>query len=108
MVKSCREGDRLRVCLCGEIDHYAAEVLRADIEGLLLDERIKHLLFDFSRVTFMDSSGIGMIIGRYKTMMNRKGTVSACALCKETERLFRMAGLHRIIMIEQETGADEK
>lgn len=108
MVESCKEGDRLKIRLRGDVDHCAAEMLRKDIEELLLDESIGHLLLDFSHVTFMDSSGIGMIIGRYKTMMQRKGTVGACGLCAETERLFRMAGLHRIIAIEQESRTDGK
>lgn len=108
MMEACREGERLRICLKGELDHCSAETLRMDIERLLCDEGIRHLLFDFSKVTFMDSSGIGMIIGRYKTMTRRKGRVSACALREETRRLFQMAGLHRIIEIEQEMETSEK
>ena len=108
MMEAFREGERLRVCLIGELDHCSAEVLRKDIEQYLCDEGIRHLLFDFSRVTFMDSSGVGMIIGRYKTMMRRKGRVSAYALGEETGKLFRMAGLHRIIAVEQEMETGEK
>ena len=108
MMMAQKEGNRLKVCLSGELDHCAAEGMRNSIERMLQDKSIRHLLFDFSQVTFMDSSGIGMIIGRYKTMMRRKGSVSACALREETERLFRMAGLHRIIAIEQENETDEK
>ena len=48
----------------------------------------------------MDSSGVGLIIGRYKTMKEKNGTVSATGMKPPIERLFRMAGLHRIISIE--------
>lgn len=100
MIKSCKTGDQLTVCLQGEIDHCVSEALRESIETLLCDQRIRHLVLDFSGVTFMDSSGIGMIIGRYKTMLRRNGKVSARSLKPGIERLFRMAGLHRIIEIE--------
>lgn len=101
MIKSCKTGDQLTVCLQGEIDHCVSEALRESIETLLNDKSIEHLVFDFSDVSFMDSSGIGMIIGRYKTMLRRNGRVSARAIEPGIERLFRMAGLHRIIEIEK-------
>ena len=47
----------------------------------------------------MDSSGVGMIIGRYKTMKARGGSVHACGLHPPVDRLFHLAGLHRIIAI---------
>ena len=107
MIASCKNGDGLKVYLQGEIDHAATEELRESIEKLLADEDVRHLILDFSRVTFMDSSGIGMIIGRYKTMMRKHGRISACAMTPGIERLFRMAGLHRIIDIEQEDNEQE-
>ena len=87
-----RDKDRLRVFLAGEIDHCAAEGMRARIEQQLTDLSIRELWLDFSQVTFMDSSGIGMVIGRYKTMAARGGTVVACGLHPPVDRLFRMAG----------------
>ena len=48
----------------------------------------------------MDSSGVAMIIGRYKTMAARGGRVTACGLMPPVDRLFRLAGLHRIIAVE--------
>ncbi len=103
-----REKDALRVLLVGEIDHCAAEGLRAQIEQRLTDPSIRELLLDFSQVTFMDSSGIGMVIGRYKTMAARGGSVVACGLHPPVDRMFRMAGLHRIIRETAEGGRDER
>ena len=102
-----RDKDRLRVFLAGEIDHCAAEGMSARIEQQLTDLSILELWLDFSQVTFMDSSGIGMVIGRYKTMAARGGTVVACGLHPPVDRLFRMAGLHRIIREMAEGGRDE-
>ena len=100
-------GERLTVYLNGEIDHCCAERLRKEIETHLRDRSVQKLLLDFSHVTFMDSSGIGMLIGRYKTMAERGGSVSARGMQPSVSRLFRMAGLHRIIA-EQESESEEK
>lgn len=107
MVKSRKNGDQLIVYLSGEIDHCAADALRGDIEHLLRDEAILRLLFSFEDVSFMDSSGVGMIIGRYKTMQARGGSVGAFGLHPPVDRLFRLAGLHRIIA-QEDTGRQEE
>lgn len=102
-----KSGESLIVYLTGEIDHCCAERLRKEIEIHLRDSSIQKLLLDFSHVTFMDSSGIGMLIGRYKTMAQRGGSVSARGMQPSVGRLFRMAGLHRIIA-EQKPESEEK
>lgn len=99
MLKSERTGDRLSVYLSGEIDHCTASALREEIEALIKNAEIRRLHFDFTDVRFMDSSGVGMIIGRYKTMKARGGSVSAGGLRPPVDRLFHLAGLHRIISI---------
>ena len=100
MMKTKRRQDTLIVPLSGEIDHCSAQQLREELEALLRDPAIRHLILDFTAVSFMDSSGIGMIIGRYKTMKARGGRVSAMGLHPPVDRLFHMAGLHRIIGLE--------
>lgn len=107
MIKSKKNGDQLIVYLSGEIDHCAADQLRSEIEALLEDSRIRRLLLNFEDVSFMDSSGVGMIIGRYKTMHARGGTVGAYGLHPPVDRLFRLAGLHRIIA-QEDTGRQEE
>ena len=107
MVRSGKNGDQLIVYLSGEIDHCTADKLRGEIETLLGDARIRRLVLDFENVGFMDSSGVGMIIGRYKTMRERGGSVSACGMKPTLEKLFRMAGLHRIIAQEEPGRQDE-
>lgn len=99
MLKSKKRGDTLTVYLIGEIDHCSATILRQELETLLKDPSIRRLHLDFSEVSFIDSSAIGMIIGRYKTMLSKGGEVTAASLSGPVERLFRMGGLHRIIPI---------
>ena len=98
---SQENGSRLIVYLFGEIDHHSAQSLRIQIESMIHRTQAKHLTLDFSNVSFMDSSGVGMIIGRYRTMSSAGGLMSARGLHSTVERLFRMAGLHRIIAIEE-------
>lgn len=100
MTRTKQDGNRLTVFLEGEIDHYSAQPLREEIEFLIRKQEIKQLVFDFSMVTLMDSSGVGMIIGRYKTMTARGGQVIAAGLHPPVDRLFHLAGLHRIIAVE--------
>jgi len=107
MLKSARSGNCLSVYLSGEIDHCAASVLRNEIEERIRDPRVHCLHLDFTNVSFIDSSGVGMIIGRYKTMTAKGGSVSAGGLSESVERLFRLAGLHRIISITAAGGQHE-
>ncbi len=100
MLKTKQNGRTLTVFLAGEVDHCASLTMRTEIEEQLKNRNIDRLILDFSDVTFMDSSGVGMIIGRYKTMTARGGHVTACGLHPPVDRLFHMAGLHRIIDVE--------
>ncbi len=99
MLSAKREGERLTVYLSGEIDHCAAAEWRRQIETSIAEEKTSELRLDFGNVSFMDSSGVGMIIGRYKTMKALGGRVTACQLTPPVDRLFHLAGLHRIIDI---------
>lgn len=101
MISFKRNGNELTVFLHGEIDHRAVEGMRRQIDTMLEKSKPHHLRFDFSDVTFMDSSGIGMMIGRYKKVMSWHGSVSACGFNETMDRLFTMAGLHRIITVER-------
>ena len=100
LIQSEWDGDRLTVYLDGEIDHFASVHLREDIEAELKRRPVSQLVLDFSDVRFMDSSGVGMIIGRYKTMKAHGGSVYAQGLHPPIDRLFHLAGLHRIIAIK--------
>jgi len=99
--------DALTVYLSGEIDHCAAQRLKDELEALIQKSKDKPVVLDFSDVTFMDSSGVGMLIGRYKTKRAFGGGLYAGGMHAAVERLYRMAGLHRIIpIIEEERKAE--
>ena len=93
------EEDCLVVEIAGEIDHHKATDFRERIEREYERAGVRNIRLDMSRVTFMDSSGIGMIIGRFKDAQKRGGSLSASGLSTELERLFELSGLHKIITI---------
>lgn len=87
----------LRVRLSGELDHSAAARLRGDLDALIADTGAKQLILDLSDVSFMDSSGIGLIIGRYKRMARRGGSVAVSGSNARIDSIFNMAGLYRLV-----------
>ena len=103
-VKFQMTDDILIASVFGELDHHSAAAVRDEIDQTMEAFQCRHLILDFEKVTFMDSSGIGMIIGRYKPMIARGGCVSASGLRPPVDRLFHLAGLHRIIAIDKTEG----
>ena len=95
---SCNERNgNLVVKIQGEIDHHTADDIRFEIEKALYKTNTKNIIFDFSQVGFMDSSGIGMIIGRYKELKKIGGQVFAINISSEVNRIFDISGLKKII-----------
>jgi len=88
------------VVVAGELDHFAAPQIRAMLDDVLSDEEIMHLRLDLENLTFMDSSGIGVLLGRLRTLQNRGGSMSVVNLQPSVEKLFRLSGLHRVISVE--------
>lgn len=89
--------NNLVVSLIGELDHHSAEEVRVKIDDKLDRDNVNKLILDFSGVTFMDSSGIGVIIGRYKKMSLRKGEVAIASINRNTKRVFELSGIFKII-----------
>ena len=99
------ENPCLTAVLDGEIDHHCARSLREEIDQAILDYEPHQLRLDFEKVTFMDSSGIGVLIGRKKTMDLHSGRVQAIHLSGRALQIFEKSGLTRIIELDQQ---DEK
>ena len=87
----------MTIRLSGELDHFVAGRVRAELDELLRDPKIKRLVFDLSAVSFLDSSAIGLIIGRYKAMARRGGSVAVLNTDPRVDRIFEMAGLYQIV-----------
>ena len=91
-----RRGRELRVVLSGELDHHNAAIIREEVDREL-DGSVKLLTLDMSGITFMDSSGIGVVSGRYKTLSRRGGTVAVRQPTPHVNQIFRMSGLYQIV-----------
>ena len=87
----------LTVCLAGELDHSMAAQVREVLDPLIEDARVRRLVFDVSRLEFMDSSGIGLIIGRYKRLSRRGGSVAVADPGARIDKLFRMSGVYQVV-----------
>lgn len=91
----------IKVYLDGEIDHHSASLLRASIDEAIIQKKPSMLTMDFSDVSFMDSSGIGLVMGRYKLMKTVGGKIRVENLSAGAYRVMILAGLERLGEIKQ-------
>ena len=92
-----REDKQLVVEITEEIDHHVAEKIRRKVDDEITRYMPRKTIFDFSRVTFMDSAGIGMLIGRYKMMKLIGGSLEIVNISNTVKRILEMSGVDRII-----------
>ncbi len=89
-------GNTIVVNLFGDVDHHSTDIIKNHIYKNLTPD-IKNMIINLEGVEFMDSSGIGMILGRYKEMSEKMGTVSVTGIRGNMERIYTLSGLYRII-----------
>ena len=95
-------GEIVIAYLSGEIDHHSAKEIRDRLDSVMSVRKPRHLIIDFKNVTFMDSSGIGLVMGRYRTLQAFKGTMEVRNVSKQTKKLFELAGIGSIAIIKEE------
>lgn len=83
--------------ITGEIDHHSSRWLRMDIDTAIIDNDPKRLMLDFSGVSFMDSSGVGLVMGRYKNMRERGGEVTLINMPEYIEKVMNLAGMDKLL-----------
>lgn len=89
--------DVLIVRLNGELDHHEAEILREKWKEEMYKNPVKHVLLNLQEVSFMDSSGLGVVLGRYKEVLQLGGKMVVCSITPPIQRLFDMSGLFKIV-----------
>ncbi len=94
-------GSLLVAYLIGEIDHHTSAKIRDEIDKAITIKRPTHLVLDFKNVSFMDSSGIGIVMGRYRLMQSYKGTLEIRNVSSQTKKLMELAGLGSIAIIRE-------
>ena len=94
-------GDKhtLLVNIDSELDHHAAGKIREAVDRKIKSTNAVNIIFDFSKVTFMDSSGIGVIMGRYKVSKMLGGRVIIFGAKKQTRRIIDMSGIDRLVKV---------
>ncbi|MBP3541938.1 MAG: anti-sigma factor antagonist [Clostridia bacterium] len=90
------------VALSGELDHCNASKIRRQLDDLLADEDILRLCLDLSDLTFMDSSGIGVLLGRLRILEQRGGSLAVKNMSQPIAKLFHLTGLQRVIQVEND------
>ena len=87
----------LRVAIVGEINHHNAVFVRQEIDEKIQELSSKNLVLDLAEVSFMDSSGLGLVMGRYQLMKDLGGTLTVANPSAEHKKLFKLAGLNKLI-----------
>lgn len=91
----------LIVRLSGELDHHEAEVLRTKWKDMIYRNGVKHIILNLESVSFMDSSGLGVVLGRYKEVLQLGGEMVVCSISPPVKRLFEMSGMFKIVRLEE-------
>ncbi len=97
----------LTALLGGEIDHHTARELREEIDETAEKTKPHRLVLDFSQVQFMDSSGVGLIMGRYKLMQTLGGSVTIANMPPKIEKIVSLAGLDKLARVERDVNYRE-
>ena len=106
-VEILHENRKMTAAVSGEIDHHAAADIRVTIDGELERTTPEVLTFDMSGVTFMDSSGVGLVLGRARAMKQWGGKVRIKDPSGRAEKILKMSGLGSLIM-QKPTGKEQK
>ncbi len=87
----------LCVGLSGEIDHHTCATIKTDVDQIYQSNRVTHILFDFENVTFMDSSGVGLLMGRYRNALMSGGKVVMVKVRPEVDKIMKLSGIYKLI-----------
>lgn len=97
VLKFSKNENKLIVQLNGELDHHSAEEVRSKLDDFIEKEKLNFMIMDFSKVSFMDSSGIGVVIGRYKKLTQKKGRLAVINVEGNIKKVFELSGMFKII-----------
>lgn len=96
------EEKELTALLSGDIDHHTAKQMREEIDSQASLDKPELLKLDFQNVDFMDSSGIGLIMGRYKLMQSLGGRLRVINVPNYIARVIRLSGLDQLGVLEKD------
>lgn len=83
----------------GELDHHITEKARLSIDQKYIENDLKNIVLDLSQLTLMDSSGIGLVMGRYRNVVSKNGKIVLISSNVYIDRIIKMSGLLKIITV---------
>ena len=101
-------GSILSIHVRGEIDHHTSSAIRTGIDSTLFEKRPQKLILDLSGVSFMDSSGLGLIMGRYALVKQYGGTLAVLDPSPAVLKIIRLAGMERMVSVLRTKGKNEE
>ncbi len=90
-------GENLLIFLPEELDHHNAKIITEQSDWYIISNQIKNIIFNFKRTNFMDSSGIGVIMGRYKLIKSLGGEITVTNINQSIDRIFTISGLYKLV-----------
>ncbi len=90
------EFDQLLIYLIGDVDEHYVSKIRDKIDGLILVTGLRKVIFDFNNVSFVDSTGLGLIFGRYKKLASRGIELLLQNVPAHVDRVFRTSGVYSV------------
>jgi len=94
-------GEVVTAYLSGEIDHHTASSMRETIDSQIETNSPRMLILDFRDVSFMDSSGVGLVMGRHRQMQSRGGETHITGAPKHIEKVMKLAGMDKIAVMDR-------
>lgn len=97
MIQSKQVGKTLYLCIGGELDEHSAVFYRKKIDDAIPDSGINKIIIDMSKLRFMDSTGIGVLLGRYKRVAGRGVTICLANPSNSIDKILTISGLYDIM-----------
>lgn len=91
----------LTVAVSGELDHHNASAVRMEADEAIRSAMPGNVCIDFGEVTFMDSSGIGFVMGRYRLVNGYGGKVEVINLSDRIYKMMKLAGLEKLVTLRK-------
>lgn len=100
-------GENMIITMDSELDHHNAEIVRNMVDRYIFTGKIKNIIFDFENTTFMDSSGIGVIVGRYKLISPLMGKISVINVNGTVDRILLLSGLYKNKIVSKKDNLED-
>lgn len=95
------KGDAMIAKLSGELDHHTAAGIREEIDNSVELNIPSLLILDFEKISFMDSSGIGLVLGRYRNLYKRGAEVKVVGVSPQIYKVMKLSGIERLMTLEK-------